>query len=74
MSMTRSEHLQWAKDRALEYAANGDLKNAWASLCSDLTKHDELADHRGIELGMMMLMGGHLRTPSEMKSFIEGFN
>ena len=30
--MTRGEHLQWAKDRALEYADMGDVANAMASL------------------------------------------
>ena len=30
--MTRAEHLQWAKDRALEYADQGDTGNAMASL------------------------------------------
>jgi hypothetical protein len=28
MPRTRAEHLQWAKDRALEYADRGDVTNA----------------------------------------------
>jgi hypothetical protein len=37
--LTRAEHLQWAKARALEYVEAGDLANACASMLSDLSKH-----------------------------------
>ena len=40
---------------------------------SDLGKHPETANHSAIQLGMMMLMAGHLTTPAEMRKFIEGF-
>lgn len=72
--MTRAEHLQWCKDRALEYAEKGDLTNAWGSMVSDLNKHDETRGHGAIQLGMMMVMSGNLKTKDEMKKFIEGFN
>ena len=72
--MTRSEHLQWCKDRALEYVDAGDLTNAYASMASDLTKHPETEKHAAIGLGMMMLMGGQLATQEKMRKFIEGFN
>lgn len=72
--MTRAEHLQWCKDRALEYVKQGDLGNAYASMASDLQKHDETRDHIGIQLGMAEMMTGHLSTPEAMKKFIEGFN
>lgn len=71
---TRQEHLQWCKDRALEYCDRGDTKNAFASMVSDLGKHPETAGHAGIMLGTMQLMGGMLSTPVEMRKFIEGFN
>lgn len=73
--MTRAEHLQWCKDRALEYIdKDGDIQNAWASMVSDLGKHPETAGHVAITLGMMQLMGGMLSTAPEMRHFIEGFN
>jgi hypothetical protein len=72
--MTRAEHLAWSKTRALQYVDAGDLVNASASLNSDLRKHPELADHAGIELGMMLQMGGHLATAREMREWIRGFN
>ena len=34
--MTRAEHLQWSKDRAIEYINMGDADQAWASMVSDL--------------------------------------
>lgn len=72
--MNREEHLQWAKNRALEYVRAGDVNQAFVSMASDLRKHPELETHAGLTLGMMMLMSNHLNTPQEMKKFIEGFN
>ena len=71
--MTYSEHLQWCKERALEYCDMDDI-GAWASFVSDMKKHPETANHSALELGMMMLMAGHLSTPDKMRKFILGFN
>lgn len=72
--MNRTEHLAWCKERALaELDANG-TQQAFASMASDLEKHDKTAGHLGIELGMMMLIGGHLDSDHEMRKFINGFN
>jgi hypothetical protein len=71
---TRQEHLEWCKKRALEYSDAGDTAQAFSSMTSDLGKHDDTRNHAAIELGMMMLMGGMLSSPSEMRKFIEGFN
>ena len=74
MAMTRAEHLKWAKDRALEYADQGDVTNAIASMGSDLNKHPETADHPATQLMMMMAMTGQFDRPGELRKFIEGFN
>ena len=73
--MDRAEHLQWCKDRALEYVRTGNNQEAFASFASDLGKHDETDDARQLctHLGMPMLMMGHLNTPDQMTKFIEGF-
>lgn len=71
---TRAEHLAWCKKRALEYCDIGDTNQAFASMGSDLGKHSDTAGHAAIELGMMLLMGGHLDTPDKMRKFINGFN
>ena len=71
---SRAEHLAWCKRRALEYCDIGDINQAFASMGSDLGNHPETANHAAIQLGMMMLMGGHLRSPMQMRKFIEGIN
>ena len=73
-TMTRAEHLQWCKDRALEYVERGELQEAFSSMASDLNKHPETIGHAGCELGMMQLMARQLSTAPEMRRFIEGFN
>lgn len=72
--MTRAEHLEWCKKRALEYIDSGDIGQAWVSMASDLGKHPETAGHSAVQLGMMMLIAGHLSSPQKMRDFILGFN
>lgn len=72
--MNRAEHLQWCKDRAMEYVDSGDLTEAVASMCSDLNKHKDTRNHAGIQLGMSLMMAGKMGTTSEARKFIEGFN
>lgn len=74
MSKTREEHLVWCKSRATEIAATGDLAGAYASMVSDLNKHPETEGHGAIQLGVMLMMGGHLSSVQEMSKFIDGFN
>lgn len=74
MAETRQEHLQWCKQRALELCDAGDLQGAYASMASDLNKHPDTEGHPAIQVGMMLMMGGHLSTHIAMRKFIEGFN
>ncbi len=71
--MTRSEHLGWAKQRALEYVNEGDLSNAVASMLSDLRKHDAFRDPVYAALGTLGLMEIQ-RGPDAVRKWIEGFN
>lgn len=73
-NMTRKEHLQWCKDRALAQVSEGDTAQAFASMTSDLNKHPETQGHAAIQLGMMLLMAGNLNTEHQMTEFINGFN
>ncbi len=68
--MTRAEHLQWCKDRALAYLPD-DPQQAFASMGSDLNKHEETRGHPGMKLGMSLMMTDNLH---DMRKFIEGFN
>lgn len=74
MLRTREEHMQWCKDRALEYVNIGDLRQGFMSMTSDLRKHPETENHSAIELGFMLLMSNNLNTEAAMRDFIEGFN
>lgn len=74
MPMTRTEHLDWAKQRALEYVDAGDNLNAIISLVSDLRKHEELDSHTGIELTTSLITTGNLDTSEKVRRHIEGFN
>jgi hypothetical protein len=71
---TRAEHLEWCKQRAREYCDRGDAMNALTSMFSDLDKHPETAGHMGCEIGLMLMMAGGLREPTEARRFIDGFN
>ena len=72
--MTRSEHLQWCKDRALEYVEQGDLVLAWSSFRSDMSKHLETENHGALPLGDQLLFNDHLDTSEKMRKHIEGYN
>jgi hypothetical protein len=71
--VTREEHLAWCKSRALEYLP-ADPREAFASMGSDLNKHEETKDHSAIKLGFMLLLGGHLDSAEKMREFINGFH
>jgi hypothetical protein len=73
-STTRAAHMAWCKGRALELVEQGDVQGAYASMVSDLQKHEATRGHVGIGLGMMQMMGGMLNSPAQMRHFIEGFN
>ena len=69
--MTRSEHLQWAKNRAYEYLDQEDTVQALTSFMSDMGKHDELKDHIGLVLTQRMLFQDDV---SRVRGHIEKFN
>jgi hypothetical protein len=72
--MTREEHLQWCKDRALEYLNRGDVVNAVTSMMSDLDKHDETRLPNGHPLRALGIMAAMRRDGLDARRFIEGFN
>lgn len=73
--MTRDEHLAWAKKRALEYVDAGDVRQGFTSMLSDLSKHPELKDHKGCEIGVgFMMLPGWIDNEREVRRWIVGFN
>ena len=72
--VTREEHLEYCKKRALEYLDVGDIAQAGASFGSDMSKHPETRDHSALPLMFKMQFSGLLNTVEEMRKFINGFN
>jgi len=69
--LTRDEHLQWSKRRAMDYVNRGDLFHALTSIEFDLRKHPETANHSSIDFGLRLYINGGLRTIEELRRFIE---
>ena len=72
--MTRSEHMRWCKQRALEILDDGDVQEAFASMASDLRKHPE-TDNPALTMlmgtvGLQYALDG---DAVQMRRFIEGF-
>ena len=72
--MKRKEHIEYCKNRALEYVKIGDFSQAFISMTSDLESFEETKNHAGIKAGIMLMMSGRLSTTEEMTEFINGFN
>lgn len=71
LTTERGRHLHWCKTRAFEYLDRGDIKNAWASFVSDMSKHETTADHIALNPSMAAL---YMNNEREFRRFIEGFN
>ena len=74
--MTRQEHMDWCKQRALEYLKPGQsysVTNAVTSMLSDIRKHPETEDKSGA-LGMLGIAALQSGDAGEARKFIEGFN
>ena len=70
---TRSQHLEWCKNRAYSYWRDGDLVNAVASMGSDLEKHESF---RIPANPYLLLLGGMYATNGDregVRRWIEGF-
>lgn len=88
LKRTYQEHIDWVKERALEFAQAGYLIGAMNSFASDLKKHPETQRHPAREsdhgeyprwrispeLATQLYMAGKLSTPKEMIEFIQGIN
>ena len=70
--MTRSEHMQWCKERALAYLP-GSPTDAVSSMASDMLKHQETKDTQPMLL-MLGLMAAQSGNVAEVERWITGFN
>lgn len=79
--MTRQDHIQWCKDRAISeydfYAKKepkSALRNGIMSMASDIGKHPETKSDALQSLCMMQLMSKPNMSRQEFVNFINGFN
>lgn len=72
--MTREEHLQLAKGRALEYLNAGDIQNAVTSMMSDLSKHPDFIGGAYNSLNLLGIMYAANHNERGARRWIEGFN
>ena len=71
--MTRAEHMRWCKKRAHEYLAQGNARDAYASMLSDLGKHEETKGMQEFAGMMMLVENGPAFNVAECRRFIDGF-
>jgi hypothetical protein len=71
---TRAEHLQWCKDRALEYVEMGALEMAILSMQSDIRKHPETTLTHPIEVALLRMLFSQPRTAENVRHWIQSFN
>lgn len=70
--VTRSEHIEWCKQRALQFLDTGDWFQALASLQSDLTKNPKTVNHGAIQLASSLALNRYLNSCDSVRNFIEG--
>ena len=85
--MTREDHLEWAKERALAELKRTSGFAGWIMFKHDMNKHTDTAHHPALEIGDKLVkiaaasgvFPESLRVldysgPLDMRRFIEGFN
>lgn len=79
--MTRQEHIQWCKERAIHeydfYAKTSPrdaIKNGITSMMSDINKHEETKSDTLQSLCMFQLINKPNMSRQEFVNFINGFN
>ena len=70
--MTSTEHMEWAKKRALVYVDRGELRDAVASMISDLGKHPDT--ECPAFLGVAGMLASADGDADFVRHWIEGFN
>lgn len=72
--MTRAEHLDWCKRRAIELLDRGLAAEALASFQSDVLKHEDTAKIAGGIMGSLGLSYVIHGNDHGLRSWIEGWN
>lgn len=74
--ITRKEHIEWTKERALAYldrsSENYNLNAAISSIISDLPKHKETENHLSVKLLTTLIYNDGILDHDELETFIKG--
>ena len=75
MNNSKQQHLDWCRQRALQYLDAGELTNACASLLSDLRKHEETRTTAALagEQWAAKALSGHWDNPENVRQLIDQF-
>ena len=72
---TRDEHLQWCKDRAMEYVKRGELLEGVTSMMSDMDQHPETKLPPVLsQLGLLAAVDAQKGDRRAVERYILGFN
>jgi hypothetical protein len=72
--MTRDEHIEECKKRALFNLDRGDSREAFTSMLIDVPKHPDCTEHPGLTMGVgFMMLPGWIDNPVEVRRWIVGF-
>jgi hypothetical protein len=74
MQISREDHIQWCKDRALAYVELGDSNQAIASMISDLKKHPETTIAPAVERALLIPILFKQTDERKLIEWINGFN
>jgi hypothetical protein len=74
MDISREDHLQQSKDRALALVEQGDFDQAIASMISDLKKHPQISIHPKVEQALLISILFKRPDKRELIKWINGFN
>jgi hypothetical protein len=72
---SRKDHLDWCKQRAIEYLDRGDIAKAYASMISDIGKWEGGDLYDALTLAYISMDAMLFRTTAaDMRNWIDGFN
>jgi hypothetical protein len=74
MEISREDHLQWCKDRALEYVRAGEINLAIESMQSDLRKHPETNIDKYLQRAIDIEILFRPQLKDRVIKWIHGFN
>ena len=70
---SRSDHLEWCKQRARECCERGDPLDGLHSMGRDLEKHPDTAGNPWVHLWLSTAMPGKISSKADVLKFIDDY-